>query len=267
MLLYFVGPKRPSGNCQVNCFVSANFNEQVKIVLSIVSIALNLLVRPLIALVIFGWCSPMVFLGTNRYCFTNAISCVSSIIALFSNSGIEQRTKRKDSKFHRICNTPSPRITGFPLARFPLTRILVYVRASGGILCQLNHQYSPTNAIFTLNAIFFKNQNARNAGNRCILGSKYSKYEHTEPGDHKLCQLFHQQLLQVVGHLENEINPHAFYLASSSAVYCKTCTTYLTSDSKKLYYYGLSQFFESDVSTTILVNLKMVQQIEVFRHK
>ena len=59
--------------------------------LLIVSIALNLLVRPLIALVIFGWCAPMVFLGTNRYCFTNAISCVSSIIALFSNSGIEQR--------------------------------------------------------------------------------------------------------------------------------------------------------------------------------
>ena len=62
--------------------------------LLIVSIALNLLVRPLIALVIFGWCSPMVFLGTNRYCFTNAISCVSSIIALFSNSGIEQRLNR-----------------------------------------------------------------------------------------------------------------------------------------------------------------------------
>ena len=71
--------------------VSANFNKQIKIVLSIVSIALDLLVRPLIALVIFGWCAPMVFLGTNRYCFTNAISCVSSIIALFSNSGIEQR--------------------------------------------------------------------------------------------------------------------------------------------------------------------------------
>ena len=71
--------------------VSSNFNKQIKIVLSFVSIVLDLLVRPLIALVIFGWCAPMVFLGTNRYCFTNAISCVSSIIALFSNSGIEQR--------------------------------------------------------------------------------------------------------------------------------------------------------------------------------
>ena len=31
-------------------------------------------------------------------------------------------------------HTPSPRIMRFPLARFPLTRILAYVRASGGIL-------------------------------------------------------------------------------------------------------------------------------------
>ena len=30
-----------------------------------------------------------------------------------------------------IKNTPSPRITRFPLAWFPLTRILAYVRASG----------------------------------------------------------------------------------------------------------------------------------------
>lgn len=28
--------------------------------------------------------------------------------------------------------TPSPRVTRFPLARIPLTRILAYVRASGG---------------------------------------------------------------------------------------------------------------------------------------
>ena len=30
-------------------------------------------------------------------------------------------------------STPSPRITRFPLERIPLTRILAYVRASGGI--------------------------------------------------------------------------------------------------------------------------------------
>ena len=44
--------------------------------------------------------------------------------------------------------TPSPHIMWFPLARFPLTRIFAYVRASGGIPIYLNHKYSPTNAIF-----------------------------------------------------------------------------------------------------------------------
>ena len=50
-----------------------------------------------------------------------------------------------------------PRITQFPLARFPLTRILAYVRASGGVPLT---RFSPNGV--------FKNQNARNAGNRCI---------------------------------------------------------------------------------------------------
>ena len=45
--------------------------------------------------------------------------------------------------------TPSPRITRFPLAWFPLMQILTYVCGSRVIPRQLNGQYSPTNANFS----------------------------------------------------------------------------------------------------------------------
>ena len=71
---------------------------------------------------------------------------LASLPSTSMTSLVEHKAKRKQVF---IKNTPSPLITRFPLAQSPLTWILAYVPASEGILRQLNHQYSPTNTIFT----------------------------------------------------------------------------------------------------------------------
>ena len=52
-------------------------------------------------------------------------------------------------------STPSPSITRFPLVRFLLTRILAYVRISGG-----NHQYMVLLTRIMRKAFLYRNQNA-----------------------------------------------------------------------------------------------------------
>ena len=51
---------------------------------------------------------------------------LASIILVLENFCKTQALKAS------LASTPSPRITRFPLERIPLTRILAYVRASGG---------------------------------------------------------------------------------------------------------------------------------------
>ena len=53
----------------------------------------------------------------------------------FSDSG-NVSTQKPGTKYPaaiQLTTLPSPRITQFPLVRFPLTKILAYVRTSGGI--------------------------------------------------------------------------------------------------------------------------------------
>ena len=70
------------------------------------------------------------------------------------------------SRFYRLVMKGifSSHITRFPLVRFPLARF--------PLTLQLNHQYSPTNAIFLYGTFFSKNQNERNVGKRCIWFSE-----------------------------------------------------------------------------------------------
>ena len=74
----------------------------------------------------------------------------------------------KDSKISKsYCMYTQQGLASPCITRFPLNN-MVSTHVSGGILHQLNLQYSPTTG-FLPNALFSRNQNA---GNRCILIKK-----------------------------------------------------------------------------------------------
>ena len=65
-------------------------------------------------------------------------------------------------------HSPSPRITRFPLLRFPLTWILDNVALVGEFSISWNISTVSLTQILR-NMVFSRNQNVRNAGNRCNL--------------------------------------------------------------------------------------------------
>ena len=69
-------------------------------------------------------------------------------------------------------------------------QILVYVCASGGILCYWKFSTVPLTR-FSRNAVFSMNQNARNVGNRCTY-PLYTSKKSSSSSNNSFCQTLHK---------------------------------------------------------------------------